>query len=80
MTSPLSTLVSHQVTRSDLVIWAAAAVALVLILKWHLLPALLAGLVVYSLIHQLTPRLRVTTLDGESRRWLALGLVAVPLA
>lgn len=56
--------------------WAGAAISLVLILKWHLLPALLAGLVVYSLIHLLTPRLRMTTLDGESSRWLALGLVA----
>ena len=72
----MSTIVQHRVTRADLFIWAAAALALVLIIKWHLLPALLAGLVVYSLIHQLTPRLRVTTLDGESRRWLALGLVA----
>lgn len=47
-----------------------------MIIQWHLLPALLAGLVVYSLIHVLTPRLRVASLDGESRRWLALGLVA----
>ena len=76
----MSTIVQHRVTRADLFIWAAAALALVLIIKWHLLPALLAGLVVYSLIHQLTPRLRVTTLDGESRRWLALGLVAVVVA
>lgn len=72
----MSTLVQHHVTRADLIVWACAALGLVMILKWHLLPALLAGLVVYSLIHLLTPRLRVTTLDGESRRWLALGLVA----
>ncbi len=72
----MSTLVPHQVTRADLIVWAGAAIGLVLVLKWHLLPALLAGLVVYSLIHLLTPQLRVTTLDGESRRWLALGLVA----
>ncbi len=50
--------------------------ALLLIIKWQLLPALLAGLVVYSLVHVLTPRLRVAALDGEGRRWLALGLVA----
>lgn len=72
----MSTLVQHKVTRADLIVWACAALGLLMILKWHLLPALLAGLVVYSLIHLLTPRLRVTTLDGESRRWLALGLVA----
>ena len=72
----MSTLVQHHVTRSDLVVWAASAIGLLMIVKFHLLPALLAGLVVYSLIHILTPRLRLTTLDGESRRWLALGLVA----
>lgn len=63
-------------TRSDLIVWSIVLIGLVLLLKWHLLPALLAGLMVYSLIHVLTPQLRVTTLDGESRRWLALALVA----
>lgn len=72
----MSTLVQHHVTRSDLIVWGVSAIGLLMILKFHLLPALLAGLVVYSLIHILTPRLRVTTLDGESSRWLALGLVA----
>lgn len=72
----MSTLVQHHVTRSDLVVWGSSAIGLLMIVKFHLLPALLAGLVVYSLIHILTPRLRLTTLDGESRRWLALGLVA----
>lgn len=64
------------VTRSDLIVWLASAAVLLGILKLHLLPALLAGLIVYSLIHLLTPRLVVTTLDGQSRRWLALGLVS----
>ncbi len=72
----MSTLVPHRVTRIDLIVWTAVAIGLVMIVKWQLLPALLAGLLVFSLIHLLTPRLRVTTLDGESRRWLALGLVA----
>lgn len=72
----VSTLIQHNVTRTDLTVWASVAIGLVMILKWHLLPALLAGLVVYSLIHLLTPRLRMAALDGESRRWLALGLVA----
>lgn len=71
-----SPVVTQPLTRTDLIVWTTAAVGLVLILKLHLLPALLAGLVVYSLIHLLTPRLRMTALDGESRRWLALGLVA----
>ena len=66
----------NPVRRADLYAWAVAAAGFVFILKFHLLPALLAGLVVYSLIHLLTPRLHVTTLTGESRRWLALVLVA----
>lgn len=72
----MSTLVQHRVTRTDLAVWAIAALALLIIIKYQLLPALLSGLLVFSLIHLLTPRLRLTTLDGESRRWLALGLVA----
>lgn len=72
---PVKTTFNSTATTTDLISWAVCALTLLLILKWHLLPALLAGLVVYSLIHLLTPKLRVTTLDGESRRWLALGLV-----
>lgn len=66
----------NPIRRADLYAWAVAALGFVFILKFHLLPALLAGLVVYSLILLLTPRLHVTTLNGESRRWLALVLVA----
>jgi len=71
----VSTLVTHHFHRTDLIVWATVAIGLVMIIKLQLLPALLAGLLVFSLIHLLAPRLRVTTLDGESRRWLALALV-----
>lgn len=72
---PVTTLVPHRLTRNDLLVWSSVAISLVMIVKLQLLPALLAGLMVFSLIHLLTPRLRVTTLDGQSRRWLALALV-----
>ena len=62
-------------SRTDLICWTVAALVLAFVLKAHLLPALLAGLMVYSVIHLLVPRLRVTTLNSEGRRWLAVGLV-----
>lgn len=64
------------VSRADLICWAVAALVLTFVLKTQLLPALLAGLMVFSVIHQLVPRLTVTMLDSEARRWLAVGLVA----
>lgn len=63
-------------TRADYAAWVIAAVLLALVLKLHLLPALLAGLTVYALVQMLAPQLSLTTLDGESRRWLAVAMVA----
>jgi len=67
---------SSSVTRTDLIAWGTAAIGLGVILKLHLLPALLGGLVVYSLIQLLAPRLRIMVVDGERRRWVALAMVA----
>jgi len=64
------------VTRYDWFAWGLAVLTLVFVLKMHLLPALLAGLMVYSLVQLLTPRLAITSLDGEGRRWLAVLMVA----
>jgi predicted PurR-regulated permease PerM len=50
------------VTRShphDIAAWTIAAVLLLLALLLHLLPALLAGLLVFELVHVIAPRLRV---------------------
>jgi len=38
--------------------WLLAALALILVLKLHLLPALLAGLLVYELVHLTAPLLK----------------------
>lgn len=64
------------VSRYDWIAWGLAAAALIFVLKTHLLPALLAGLMVYSLVQLLTPRLAITSLGGEGRRWLAVLMVA----
>lgn len=65
-----------QITRSDWIAWGAVALALVAVLKLHLLPALLSGLLVFALVQLLTPRLKIATLDSRSRRLLAVAMVA----
>lgn len=65
-----------QIHRSDWIAWTTVAVLLVFTLKAHLLPALLAGLMVFSLVQMLTPRLKISSLDGRGRRLLAVAMVA----
>lgn len=65
-----------EVTRRDLVAWAVTALVLVLVLRLHLLPALLAGLLVHELVMVLTPRLRVRGLGAEGPQLLAVALIA----
>lgn len=69
-------LTAPQIHRSDWIAWATVAAALFFILKAHLLPALLAGLMVFALVQLLTPRLKITSLDGRGRRLLAVAMVA----
>jgi predicted PurR-regulated permease PerM len=64
--TPLRTL------RYDIAAWIVAAVLLVLTLRLHLLPALLAGLLVYELVHVIA--LRVTFRTGG--KLAAVGLIA----
>jgi predicted PurR-regulated permease PerM len=62
--------------------WLLAALALVLVLLLHLLPALLGGLLVYELVHILAPRLRVggaTQNTGKTIAVAVLGTVIVAL-
>lgn len=49
---------------------------LFLSLYLHLLPALIAGLLVYSLVHALVPLLRAGVLDHQASRLLAVWLIA----
>ena len=52
--------------------WVIAGVLLVLVLQLHLLPALLAGLLVYELVHIIAPRLRL----ANAGRVTAVALIA----
>src|SRR5262245_41581935 len=63
-------------SRYDLVCFGLFATGLLLLLYLKLLPALLAGLLVYALVQVLVPSLRISALDGEGRRLLAVALIA----
>ena len=64
------------VSRADIIGWAVAAVALALVIKLHLLSALLAGILVYKLVDVLNPWLRVYKIGGDGARVLAVTLIA----
>lgn len=57
--------------------WLLAALALLLIVKLKLLPALLAGLVVYHTVHFFAARLVVTRISGKFAKIVAVALVSV---
>lgn len=72
----MNTNVAKPVTRADIVAWGVSVLALGLILALHLLPALLAGLLVFQLVNVLTPWLRVRPLGRDGPRLLAVTLIA----
>lgn len=64
------------ITRYDWFSWALFSIALLLVLKLHLLPALIAGLFVYALVYVMVPLLRVPSLGRAGSRMLAVTLIA----
>ena len=64
-------------TRYDIAAWALMGIGLVLVLVLHLLPALLAGLLVYELVHILAPRLRIWRMNRELSKVAAVTVLAV---
>lgn len=67
---------SPSVSRLDLAAWTISAVVLILIIELHLLPSLLAGLLVFQLVDVLTPWLRVSAFGRDGPRLLAVTLIA----
>lgn len=55
--------------------WLLSGSALILVLVLHLLPALLAGLLIYELVHLLAPRLRLVRIERSRARLVAAGLL-----
>jgi predicted PurR-regulated permease PerM len=72
----------HQTTvpTYDIAAWILAGVALILILLLHLLPALLAGLLVYELVHILAPRLRIVRIHRIQGKLVAVAILALGIA
>jgi predicted PurR-regulated permease PerM len=62
--------------RLELVTCVLFAAALLLTLQLHLLPSLLAGLLVYALVHMLVPLLRLPVFGHERARLVAVTLIA----
>ena len=56
--------------------WVLTGIALLLILVLHRLPSLLAGLLVYQLVHLLAPRLRISRLSDTRAKLIAIALLA----
>lgn len=65
----------HTVLKYDIAAWILTGVSLVLILSLYLLPALLAGLLVYELVHILAPRLQVVRIRQERGKLVAVALL-----
>lgn len=61
--------------RIEIAAWILTGIALFLVLQVHLLSALIAGLLVFELVHAVAPLIRATQLD-RNRRIVAAGLLA----
>lgn len=71
----------HTTLRSyDIAAWLIASVALVLILLLHVLPALLAGLLVYELVHILAPWLHIGRIRQQQGKLAAVAILALGVA
>ncbi|MBM3396003.1 MAG: hypothetical protein FJY37_15505, partial [Betaproteobacteria bacterium] len=63
-------------SRHDVAAWVIMAIVLLAALKLHLLPALLAGLLVYELVHMLAPRLRLWRLSQDLSKLIAVAVLS----
>lgn len=63
-------------TGFEITAWIVTGSALLLVLTLHLLPALLAGLLVYELVHILAAQLRIGRLGGNRAKVVAVALLA----
>jgi len=70
-------LVTSKPTRYEIAAWILAGIVLPAVLILHLLPALLAGLLVYELVHILAPRLRIWRMTHDWSKVLAVTVLTV---
>lgn len=64
------------VSRYDITRWILTAAALLLILQLHLLPALIAALLVYELVHVLASRFGLRALGNDRAKLVSVALIA----
>jgi len=60
--------------------WVITGVVLLIVLKLHLLPAFLAGFLVYALVHSLAPLLHIGSLSGERAKVLIVAFISIVVA
>ena len=65
------------VKNSRIAAWIIAAVLLLFVLAVHLLPALLAGLLVYELVHIIAPSIRLKQIHGSKAKIIVVALLAI---
>src|SRR5690242_3293348 len=65
------------VQRCEFAAWLLAGIALAATLLLHLLPALLAGLLIYELVNALAPRLRIVRIQQGRRKLAAVALLVM---
>ena len=68
----------NSVNKYDIASWLLIGLSMVLVLVFHLLPALLAGLLVYQLVHILTPYI-AQKLPGSRAKIIAIALLAIAI-
>lgn len=66
----------QKATGYEIAAWILAGAAMLLVLRLHLLPALLSGLLVYELVHLLSRPLKIGKLRGRLSRIAVVALLA----
>ena len=61
----------------EIAAWLLSGAALLLVLRLHLLPAFLSGLLVYELVHILAPFFRISRLTGKRAKLVVVALLAI---
>jgi predicted PurR-regulated permease PerM len=74
---PMPSIADSALTRHAIAAWLIAGFLLLFALRFHLLPGLLAGLLVYELVHIIAPRLRLARAGAGKVAAVALLAVVV---
>jgi len=66
----------HRAQSHEIAAWILAGIALLVILGLHLVPALLAGLLVHELVHLLAPKFKIFRIHRKRRKLMAVAALA----